>query len=77
MITTTGRQASTTACQASFGWRSSSSTDAEIIGDGSASHEKQNPPVGRYFSRRSVSMWWRRIVAWLRWVAVRQAPNVG
>ena len=59
------------------GCRSSSSTDAEIIGDGSASHEKQNPPVGRYFSRRSVSMWWRRTIAWLRCVAVRHDPNVG
>ena len=77
MITTTGRQASTTACHASFGRRSSSSTDAEIIGAGSASHEKQNPPVGRYFSRRSVSMWWRRIIAWLRCVAVRHESNVG
>ena len=38
--------------------------DAEIIGAGSASHEKQNPPVGRYFSRRSVSMWWRSTIAW-------------
>ena len=62
--TITGRQASTTACHASFGARSWSSTDAEIIGAGSASHEKQNPPVGRYFSRRSVSMWWRSSVAW-------------
>ena len=56
MITTTGRQASTTVCHASLGRRSSSRTDAEIIGDGSASHEKQNPPLGRYFRRRSVSM---------------------
>ena len=77
MTTTTGRQASTTACQASFGARRSSSTDAEIIGAGSASHEKQKPPVGRYFRRRSVSMWWRRIAAWLRCVAIRQASNVG
>ena len=77
VITTTGRQASTTACHASLGARSWSSTDAEIIGAGSASQEKQKPPVGRYFRRRSVSMWWRRTAAWLRCVAVRHEPNVG
>ena len=76
-MTTIGRQASTTVCHASFGARSWSSTDAEIIGAGSASQEKLKPPVGRYFSRRSVSMWWRSTAAWLRCVAVRHEPNVG
>ena len=62
--TITGWQAATTDSHAAFGRRSWSSTDAEIIGIASASQEKQNPPVGRYFSRRSVSMCWRRRSAW-------------
>ena len=64
VTTMTGRQASTMVGHASFGIRSWSRTAAEIIGAGSASHEKANPPVGRYLRRRSVSMWWRSTTTW-------------
>jgi hypothetical protein len=36
----------------------------EIVGAESLSVEKQNPPVGRYFSRRSVSIWIFSTWAW-------------
>ena len=65
MTTITGRQASTTAGHASFGSPLVvEHATPRSAAPGSASHEKQNPPVGRYLSRRSVSMWWRSTAAW-------------
>ncbi len=62
---------------ASFGRRSWSSTLHDTIGPASASMNRQNPPVGRYFSRRSVSMWWRSTVAWYACVAARHSSKRG
>ena len=54
--TITGRHASTSAWYPSFGWRSCPSTDHVTAGWPSAKQNCAKPPVGRYFSRRSVSM---------------------
>ncbi len=63
-MTITGRQASITAWWASFGWRRWSSRLHEIDGAASLSIISVKPPVGWYFSRRIVSIWWRSSVAW-------------
>ena len=58
--TITGRHASATAGDASFGRRSWSSTLHDTARSGIVEATRsRSPPVGRYFSRRSVSMWWR------------------
>ena len=63
-MTITGRQASTTAWWASLGTRSWSSRLQEIDGAASLSIIRVNPPVGWYFSRRIVSIWWRTSTDW-------------
>ncbi len=64
MIAMTGAQAAWTASQANFGTRSASRIADEIAGAESLSVEKQNPPVGRYLSRRSASIWVLRTCDW-------------
>ena len=53
----TGAQAAASATYPVLGLRAWSSTDHVTAGWASPSMNWQNPPVGRYFSRRNVSMW--------------------